>query len=85
MAPKPPPAAASGGGGGGGAPLTGEDRKEQLENDPDFKRFLTALKLKVPIQQLANNMAVTKYTLNDLALFCNYEQTEALKKVGYKG
>ena len=62
-----------------------EARKEKLGNDPEFNKFKMGIKLKVPLAQLVNNLKMTnKYTIDDLALFCNFEQKETLKKLGWK-
>ena len=80
------PVAAPGGGGGGDvaqdqqAPMAGgaadpdDARKDELEDDPVFKKYLTALKMRIPPAQLVQQITAQGiYSVEDLLLFCNSE------------
>lgn len=64
-----------------------QEKKEKLENDPDFKKLLKALKMGVPAQQVRLNMRAKKqFDPDDLLMFCDTATIMQLKKIGdYKG
>lgn len=74
---------------GGGAAITtastdpAQAKKEKLENDPDFKKVLKALKMGVPPLQLRLKLrAEGKFDPDDLLIFLDSGQIAQLKKIG---
>ena len=64
-----------------------QQKKDELENNPDFKKILKALKMGVPVLQVRNNIRMqVKFDPDDLLMFCSSDQIMTLKKLGdYKG
>lgn len=64
-----------------------QQKKDELENNPDFKKILKALKMGVPVLQVRNNIRMQgKFDPDDLLMFCSSDQIMTLKKLGdYKG
>ena len=76
------PAASGGGGGGSSKPVNDgftpeERRKNQLEEDPDFKKYLTMYKMKIPLINIRNKIQGDgTYTTKDIDMFANKEDIE---------
>ena len=71
-------AGGAGGGSAGGGPVASipvdpeQAKKEQLENNPDFKKILKVLKMGVPILQVRNNIRMQgKFDPDDILMFCS--------------
>ena len=52
-----------------------DQRKAQLEKDPDFKKILMAMKMKVPIEKVVEKIQnENNFSIEDLSLFLDDNQ-----------
>ena len=60
-----------------------EAKREELQENPDFKKILKVLKMGISIMQVRQNMTIQgKFDPDDIIPFCSSDQLMTLKKSG---